>query len=352
MSNSLRNFKIYFLFLGKEFISPLNYFMALLIGVTINYFQGIGIFASPVPFIVPVIVQAFSKSSVKFGNRNMKLLVRLPSEKKDPAFVINPEGEIIASEGKTKDFFGKHGFKSIYDFFKKEDVTFLSDVIDKSCQSSGYHHSELYAEQLNKWYSIHFKRDTYSNNLLVWFDDISMRKKLDKKIATLRDFSKQILFELHSPQGADTSLDKLASFVLDEGYRGIFIACKDNDENLAGHVYKMPLNKVVKSEKIVIDKNSDAPIWNSRRDFGVVSDNIGNYNSQEEFEKTRPFDVRVKEFLGFKISNFINYHEDDVSVIIFNNANEISQNDLIFMETIVSSAFTTNYLKNLIQKRA
>src|SRR6056297_3775007 len=115
MEKTLRMGIIFFRLLGKEFISPLNYLMAFLIGITISFFQGLGVFYSAVPFIVPIIVQAISKASVKFGNRNLNLLVRLPMERKDPAFVMNEKGSVIASEGKTKEFLEKHSIEVFSD---------------------------------------------------------------------------------------------------------------------------------------------------------------------------------------------------------------------------------------------
>jgi hypothetical protein len=94
--------------------------MAFLIGVVIIFFQGIGIFSSLVPFIVPIIVQSISKASVKFGNRNLNLLIRLPIEKKDPAFDINKEGEIVVSEEKNKDLFENQQVIDIKEMRKKK----------------------------------------------------------------------------------------------------------------------------------------------------------------------------------------------------------------------------------------
>src|SRR6056297_3950224 len=118
MEKTLRMGIIFFRLLGKEFISPLNYLMAFLIGITINFFQGLGVFYSAVPFIVPIIVQGISKASVKFGNKDLNLLVRLPMERKDPAFVMNTTGEIVASEGKTRDFLNKHSIVNFSDLFE------------------------------------------------------------------------------------------------------------------------------------------------------------------------------------------------------------------------------------------
>lgn len=76
-SSILNNLALYLKFLFKEFISPLNYFLAIFIGIVINYLLGKGVFSSWVPFFVPILVQSISKASVKYSNRNLSLLIKL-----------------------------------------------------------------------------------------------------------------------------------------------------------------------------------------------------------------------------------------------------------------------------------
>ena len=349
MENTIKTILIYFKFLFKELISPLNYFMALLIGVVINYFQGIGIFSSMVPFIVPIIVQSISKASVKFGNRNLNLLVRLPMEKKDPAFVINTNGDIVASEGKTKDFFTKNNVNNFQDLFENQQVKIIKNLINKSCTTNLHTSEEWYSPGIEKWYSINMKADEFSNNVLVWLDDISLRKKLDERLNKVRNFSTQMMLSIDEQLKTSDSYDRLAQFVLDQGYKGIFITNKEENGNLKGFVYKILDGQISKSNEIIISKDSEAPIWKSRHSLGIVTDNIKIHNDLEVFYQNNRFDLSVLEFLDFKIENFINYHEEDISVITFNKHSEITQHDLILMEGIVNSAFTINYLVNIIK---
>lgn len=349
MENSIKTILIFFKFLFKEFISPLNYFMAFLIGVVINYFQGIGIFSSMVPFIVPIIVQALSKASVKFGNRNLNLLVRLPIEKKDPAFVINTDGEIVVSEGKTKDLFAKNNVKNFQDLFENQQVKIIKNTINESCSTSMHTSVEWFSPRIEKWYSINMKADEFSNNILVWLDDISLQKKLDERLNKVRNFSTQMMLSIDEQLKSSDSYDRLAQFVLDQGYKGIFITNKEENGNLKGFVYKILDGQISKSEEIIISKDSDAPIWKSRHSLGIVTDNIKKYQESDIFYQNNHFDSRVLDFLEFKIENFINYHEEDISVITFNKYSEITQHDLTLMEGIVNSAFTINYLVSIIK---
>ncbi len=349
MEHAIKTMLIYFKFLLKEFISPLNYFMAFLIGVVINYFQGIGIFESPVPFIVPIIVQSISKASVKFGNRNLNLLVRLPMEKKDPAFVINTSGEIVASEGKTKDLFTNNNIGNFLDLFENQQVSDIKGAINDSYHTKQHVSQEWYSPRIEKWYSINMKADEFSNNVLVWLDDISLRKKLDERLTKVRNFSTQMMLSIDEQLKASDSYDRLAQFVLDQGYKGVFITSKEKEGNLRGFVYKTDSGQISKSDEIVISKNSEAPIWKSRRSLGIVTDTIKNYTDSEVFYQNNRFDPHVLEFLSFKVENFVNYHEEDISVITFNKHSDVTQQDLTLMEGIVNSAFTINYLVNIIK---
>jgi hypothetical protein len=185
--------------------------------------------------------------------------------------------------------------------------------------------------------------------VLVWLDDISLRKKLDERLNKVRNFSTQMMLSIDEQLKTSDSYDRLAQFVLDQEYKGVFITSKEKDGNLKGFVYKTLNGRINKSTEIVIPKDSEAPIWKSRRSLGIVTDDNKNYNDLDVFYQQNRFDPRVLEFLDFKIENFINYHEEDISVITFNKHSEITQHDLTLMEGIVNSAFTINYLVNIIK---
>jgi hypothetical protein len=318
--------------------------MAFLIGVVINFFQGIGIFSSLVPFIVPIIVQSISKASVKFGNRNLNLLVRLPIEKKDPAFVINKAGEIVVSEGKTKDFFSKYEIRNFQDLFENQQVIDIKEMILASCTTRNHISEEWFSPRTENWYSINMKADEYSDNILVWLDNITLRKKLDERLTKVRNFSTQMMLSIDEQLESTDSYDRLAQFITDQGYKAIFITNKEKNGNLKGYAYKTVNGALLKSKEIIISKESEAPIWKSRRSLGIVTDNIQNYKNSELFYQNNKFDHQILDFLDFKIINFINYHEEDISVITFNKHTDINQYDLTLMEGIVNSVFTINYL--------
>jgi len=350
MEKTLSTGILYFRFLGKEFISPLNYLMAFLIGITINFFQGLGVFYSAVPFIVPILVQAISKASVKFGNRNLNLLVRLPMERRDPAFVMNERGVIVASEGKTKDFLEKYSVEVFSDLFEDQKISTIKGLIHHTCYQEGYQSKEWYSPIVGKWFIVHLKADPLSNNLLVWLDDITLRKNLIYKLSEVRNFITQMMLSINEQVELGDSFDRMAKFVLDMGYEGAFITIKDENEHLVGNVYKHDnSDELLKSEEIVISKDSPAPVWESRKNENIVSDSRENYSSPDEFESLHAFDERVLGFLNFQIDNFINYHEQNISFIVFNKSEKITHFDHTLMEAIVNSAFTVHHLVSLIK---
>lgn len=350
MERQLRTVFIFLKFLGKEFITPLNYLMAFLIGITINFFQGLGLFYSAVPFIVPIIVQGISKASVKFGNRNINLLVRLPTERKDPAFVMNTNGDIVVSEGNTKHFLNHYSVHNFSDLFENQTVASIKGLIYQTCYKDGHQTKEWYAPRIDRWYTVNMKADPFSNNVLVWLDDITLRKNLINKLSKIRNFITQMMFSINEQIELEDSIDRMAEFVLQMGYQGIFITTKDSNEDLTGNVYKKTEGgEMKKSEKISIPKDSPAPIWESRKHKGIVSDSRSNYTAPNEFDSKHAFNEDVLKFLNFKINNFINYHEQNISVIIFNKEDEITLFDHTLMEAIVNSAFTSHHLVNMIK---
>jgi hypothetical protein len=117
-----------------------------------------------------------------------------------------------------------------------------------------------------------------------------------------------------------------------------------------GNVYKIEGNSAIeRSEQIVIPKDSPVPIWDSRKNKGIVSDTRENYSDPSEFDSKHAFDERVVNFLNFKIDNFINYHEQNISFIIFNKNEKITNFDHTLMEAMVNSAFTIHYLIKMIK---
>jgi hypothetical protein len=167
--------KVLLNYVMKELLSLQNYLMALLIGIIINYFQGLDIFGSVVPFVVPVLVQTISKASVKFKNHKYMLLIKLPQERKDPAFVIDRAGLMVAYEGLTRKFFKMKNIVHWTDLF--EDDLKLIHRFFTLPRSGEIFYESLYSRKTDKYYKVNVKADSISNYLLVWLDEVTVKIK-------------------------------------------------------------------------------------------------------------------------------------------------------------------------------
>ena len=347
----LKPILLFLKFTGKELINPVTYLVAFLIGATINAAQGNSIFFSAVPYVVPLFVQGFAKASLKFKNKDIDILCQLPAERKDPAFVIDREGSIIASEGNTKAFFNRHNISKIHDFFGNA----AGSTILKAAEDLGADREseplELYSELADKWYQVQTKIGA-GGHLLVWLHEISSRKAMDDSLSSIRQFSREVMNSINKLVIKNDIYDRLALLILREGYQAVFITREDKEGSLSGYVFKGSPDQLAKSELIQVPEDSAAPIWESRKAacdiYGcVASANKPENVTQEAFEKTHPFDERVKRFLGFAITNYINYAEGDVSIIAFNKEGGIRRYDASVINTVVNSARSITHLIDL-----
>ncbi|MBR9999371.1 MAG: hypothetical protein KFF73_10390 [Cyclobacteriaceae bacterium] len=164
--------KVLLNYVMKELISFQNYLMALLIGIIINFFQGMEIFGSAVPFVVPVMVQTISKALVKFKNHKNMLLIKLPLERKDPAFVIDRTGKMVAFEGLTRNYFKMKNIEHWADLFE-DDLKLIHRFLTLP-RSGEIFYESLYSRKTDKYYKVNVKADSISNYLLVWLDEITV----------------------------------------------------------------------------------------------------------------------------------------------------------------------------------
>ena len=110
MAKRFANTAIYTRFVFLEALNPWIYLNARLIGTTIclltqNY--------SIVPYLVPLLVQVFTRASVKYRQRDINALVELPAQTDDPVFIMDEQGEIILSTGKTKQLLEAHAISNV-----------------------------------------------------------------------------------------------------------------------------------------------------------------------------------------------------------------------------------------------
>lgn len=338
-------------YLAKELINPITYLVAFLIGAAINTLQGNGLWFSAVPYIVPLFVQAFAKASIKFKNKDMDILCQLPAERQDPVFVINKKGRVLAAAGNTEQLFKKHHVKRLHDLFEKSDAATILKANDDIRAKWQAEPLELNSKVTDKWYQIKTKIGE-GGHILIWLDEISSRKAMDISLTAIRGFSREVMNSINELAKKNDIYDRLALLILKEGYEGVFITREDKDGNLAGYVFKGNSHKLVKSEYVQVPEASAAPIWASRKAECDISGCVATASRPEsmpqaEFEKTHPFDERVKSFLGFAISNYINYAEGDVSIIAFNKKDGIKKFDTDVINTVVNTARSVTHLIDL-----
>jgi serine phosphatase RsbU (regulator of sigma subunit) len=342
---------IYVKFLGQELINPITILTACLIGAAINATQSKDIFFSAVPYVIPLLVQGFAKASLKFKTKDIDLLCQLPAERKDPAFVSDREGRIISAQGITKTFFHDNNIQEIHHLFGNSEVKTILQVAENNTEVTVADPLELYSVSIGKWYQVQTKIGG-GDHILIWLDEISSHKAMDSSLSAIRRFSREVINSINELVIKNDIYDRLALIILSEGYRAVFITREDRAGNLSGYVFKGNPDDPVKSELIVVPDNSSAPIWASRRAecdiYGCVASATKSESmAQEEFERMHPFDERVKEFLSFAITNFINYAEGDVSIIAFNKEKGIKKFDSSFINAVVNTARSITRLIDL-----
>ncbi|HCY87364.1 MAG TPA: hypothetical protein DHV36_19680 [Desulfobacteraceae bacterium] len=345
------NLGTYLKFALAEFTQIKIYILASVIGFIICFFTD---HYSTVPFIVPLIVQVLSRSGVKYRQRHLSALVELPAQTEAPVFIMNRNGEILLSVGKTQDLFTEYRITRIQQLIGPG---LLAPVIEMAENGkSGDTHApsvEAFSDITLKWYDIKAKAmasKESTGKILVWFQDITLRKIFDFRLQDLVRYSGTLLYTLENIVDSGDAFQTLSAFLLKD-YDAVFITRTDEDKNLVGSVFKTTDDRVETSGVIMIPKESLAPINMSRKKAEIISDDIEGYDSQEAFLQKNPLDPRVLDFIGTPIRNFITYNEADLSIIAFNFKSKITAYEKRFFEFLVNNYRTMVMLVDLEKKR-
>ncbi|MDX2470797.1 MAG: HD domain-containing protein [SAR324 cluster bacterium] len=320
---------------------------AALIGGSINWFGTGDVFATPMGFVIPFLVQIFSRASVGYKNRYQALLSMLPLEREDPAFIMDHSGNVVLSGGKSKEFFAEHQITNISQFLGKRAV---GEIIAQFESESKQKKLEYYVAKNQKWYEVAVKQVKYSKGgdaILVWLEDTSAIKRLHERILSISSYSDQVVRQLEDFTQKSDIYQKLAPFILGMGYQVTFIAVENQEHLWVGQASRSDQGQLIHSDFITLPHDSNAPILLSRKQRRLVeAHNIG-YDNQEEFEKEYPFDQRIKDFIGQPIHSFLNFHEGECSIIAFNKSNPESVEDELFLHSLVSTSKSLLFLANL-----
>ncbi len=343
-----KNIRIYFAYLWTEFKRKGTYMNALVVGAVINIFTLGNFFGSAVPFVVPILVQAFSRASLCYVNRFKERLMELPLERETPVFIMDHTGEIVLAGGHTRETFEEHNAVNIRDFIGPSGLEQILSMLENEKLDA----VEVYSPKTKKWYEAKakFKDVGDGSNILAWFDDITERKILDSRIYSMLSFSDNLLSNLDTFIRRKDTLERLARLILDSGYEGVVIGKNDIDGDLHGYAFKEENKQLKKSQEITIRESQRTSIFLSRQYSRVYFGDTKDFDTRAEFERTYPFDAAVKEFLGFPIENFVNYHEGGFSIEAINKKGKLSRYDSMLVETLVNHTRSMVLLIDLAEK--
>lgn len=349
IAESLNALWEYLHYLLPEFLNKWNYFNSAIIGTSINLLSGT---KAVIPYAVPFFVQSFIKSANNYRNRYNNTLVLLPGQRDDPSFVMDLQGCVVLSAGKTKRLFSENSIANIEQFIGKRNFRSIIRNLEKTGPNGETGMIEAWSPVTKKWYEV--KTNPVDNrlglpgNLLVWFSDITRKREYDLRLRDLLKYTGDLNSNIRRKMRTESQYDDLAAYIL-ANYEAVFITRTDENGNLAGNVFKHGKEGTKRSEPITIEKESRSPVFISRRKSTVVADTKNNYPSAGEFERKYPFDPRVREFVG-PIRNFVNYHEADVSIIAFNSKTEITDYEKNFIEALVNLARSVVALVDLARE--
>ncbi|PCI21626.1 MAG: hypothetical protein COB67_13960 [SAR324 cluster bacterium] len=334
-------------YFAREVVKPSIYINSLFVGLIINQLSTGNMITSVVPFIVPVFVQLFSRTSMAYSNRHKEMMLNLPMEREDPVLIMDQSGDVLLAGKQTEKNFSQYGISNLYDYIGTHNV---KQIVKKANSGENESSIEVYSKISCKWYDVKFKlvpSQKEKKIILIWMIDITQQKELRSHFAAISQFNHSFLKNLNRYVKSNDLFYELAELILKVGYQGVFITKADKQGNLIGKVTKRQEEVLEHSKEIVISKDSSAPVLHSRQQEMVVSGEISDFSSRQEFETEFPFDERVKEFLGFPINNFVNYHETDFSIIAFNQGKELSEDDSLFIGTLVNNTRAIVRLLNL-----
>lgn len=330
--------KTYIGFIFKEVIDIKVYLTAGLIGtitcyLTANY--------SVIPYVVPLIVQILFRAHIKFRNRHLAALVELPAQTESPAFIMDMEGRIILSIGKTLELFNRYGIENVKDFINEQA---LGDIINvTACKDTSFGTTasvEAFSNRTFKWYEIKAKATGLDyrgkdQKVLAWFQDISLRKVYQLRLNSLLRYSDSLFSSLESAAAPGAETELLSSFILKE-YEAVFIAREGADNTLEGNVFKNTVSRMVVSGPITVPNVCVTPEAVSVQTKQLFSDDVSAYGSEKAFFQANPFDPGILEFIDAPIQNFITINEASISITAFNFRSKITEYEKDFFKVVVN----------------
>ncbi|MFO8043862.1 MAG: hypothetical protein R6U25_11705, partial [Alkalispirochaeta sp.] len=261
--NPIRSFWWY---LGVELSSPINYLIAGLVGLIIQVGQGNVPWASVLPYLTPIVVQSFSKATVKYRDRYNRLLLQLPAERHDPALVVDREGVIMAAAGRSKETVARSGARRLHDLV----LTPACPDLDRVLTSAAAESFTCFSDTLVGWFEISAVPVHAGAWWLVWLQNVTAREETRQRLTTVHDATEDLITRYDELSSLDELDAATANICFSDGFRAVFIARSDDTGGMRGHVFRKEGGAVVSSEEVSVAGDSGAAVLLSRREKTVV----------------------------------------------------------------------------------
>jgi response regulator RpfG family c-di-GMP phosphodiesterase len=332
-----RDFFEFLLYLLRELTDVWNYVFSVATGALISVLSGR---LTLTPFLVILAAQACLQACRHFRDRDVNTLIQLPAERDDPAFIMNRQGRILLSAGKTRDFFKAHRITHLDQFVGSAGLAAILKNVQTVCDAPAGGGVEVYAPAPRKWYDAQAKPAAFlcgaqPDRFLVWFRDVTVRKAHDTRQQDLLHYSSWLAPRIRDFARRKSLDDAVASFILGT-YGAVLIARKDAGGRLQGRVFKQIAAGLEKSPVLTFRSDATAALLFSQRQAQLAPGPAPAQSSAQQFPTQYPFDQRVLDFISAPVQNFISHHEGEVALIAFNCRGTITAYEKVFLETLLN----------------
>lgn len=174
-----------------------------------------------------------------------------------------------------------------------------------------------------------------SRKILVWFQEISLRKIYQLRLRDLLRYSDSLMASRDQVLEPGTEYRHLAAFLLKE-YEAAFIAREDQDQNLEGYVFKNDTRQMIRSGPFTVPRRLPVSSGLMGEENPILSDDADFHVTKDEFLRQIPVDQTVLEAIDVPVRNYIAYNETDISIAAFNFRSGITVYEEQFFEVVVN----------------
>ena len=335
----------------EELRRPVGFVVALGVGVVLTLSKRFEALAAVLPFAVPFLVGLFTRVAARFATRHQDRLLKLPALRRDPAFIIDHEGSILAATGTTQRLFEELRVTHVDQFLSLPDGgSALSEILNRGAGDRGQASGDaapLYAPTQGIWYRLQVNRDA-TDDILIWLTDVTVQVQLEQRRNSLKEFTSRLQRELQNDAIIHDDDRRLADLLLSEGYEAIMLA-RISDESTVG-IGTLYHSDGRDPAPVRFAADSEAPIVRSRKEGRAIWATEADFAARSDFHTAFPILPEVREFVGTPIRNLANYHSGDVSIIAFNRSGDLTAADIGILESVADTAVTAFSLLDLAHR--